>query len=824
MIKVDVVSSPGVLSVPDDFDELVEYAGTKFVPADDKDARHVSKQVTPSLDRVVYRLTFAADISRALAASATIVEIEAYVIDAPSSQSTDQLTVAQRILLGSINVKSKSVAAQLKLIAAVDVDLTAAVNNEKASAISSKQQVDVSRRAKRIVARSNKELLDAHLDMPIIESTTLDIDDSQQSDLSPRASALALLARGVDPASVASYTARIDSARSLAGTSLGIAIVPRARDSLIRDRYFSLIGTSPLSGESTADYSADAVVPVPMLDVTASTLLTATLAFPAALIGSTALIRFTLVDAKGVVVDSIEREIDHAENVRLFSVPTLPPVVQVSRPRLGLGTARVTMTQVDDAATSIELYRKSVSAVGRADAAAYTRVLTVDARRSGPAAVVDVAVDATGPQIFRCVPVGALGTRSHVFSSVVLKPHATGRQSLTVRQHSVSLSARIDTAGVVVEVRNIPPGVIGIDVLRRDVITRTSRSSISRFGVTLVGENVLEPIGFLDESVKQGHIYEYTCALVDRHGSRHDAAAQSTIEYVALVENLVDTSLVNQLVTIIDDDDIDFTFDVISNVIDTNMQSVKNLLDTAALLDLFGDEVKDERELLNNLMAHQVIRHNLTTGESESFGTITSESFSDRALRGINGVKPLAKCNSYRYDVHALLRSPDTLIESLIARATLSGKQHSFKPAKFLHPLALTQGSITSPESRARNHARDEMSFGRVGNVATMDLELAGQVPSVIELDVNRLASRRAVIRWRTTAPNDAYDHFIVMRQHLGTRSFVAAAHNVSDSGIHEMPYEFNDGDTGALRFIVVPVLSDYSLGQEVMSPEIVVN
>lgn len=830
MVKVNIQTETGIMSVPDSFDTLVTVPGITeelVKPSKGHTSVTTKKQQPAALNELAYVIEFGVDVGRALSKSASIVEVAAFRIEQPDNKKqVNALSMTDMILKASMQSKGKSKGIDALKLASVDVDITANVDNGAARSVGTADTGAFMKTVRRVVAKQNKELASTGLDLPILESSILDDRFPRAIKLGARAASQELLITGVDPASVGSLVAQIDSSVSLAGAGIDHAtLVSRDPSDLLRDRYMSLTRPRAPTAHSSTSYGQDAVVPVVVRARRRNTPCSARLKLPATFSDPQFTVRLTLRDAVGAVVESITRQVAHSDNVRLASTPTLAPLVGFGR-RKGLGIGHLSVTQVDPRATSVDVYKKTCSRASRLDTARYVKIASIEAASSDGGKVIALSIDSSSPTVFRCIAVGPTGELAQSFSSVVVNPrNDVGKTARNDLFSSVSVVARNDRGGVVVEIRSVSPGIIAVSMLRRDLTIheRTPTRLTRDDGVILLSESSLAPLTFLDDAVKPGHVYEYSCVFIDRFGTSYPASSVAVIEHVTFIDNLVDTSIRNALLTVIDDDDIDYTFDVITNLITTDLQAVRGLLDAQEVLSFFSSEVKDERDLLQKLLAHQVVRHDLTSGVVESFGVMTGENFSDKALRKINGVAPLRRGNTYRYEVYALLRAPETLLNALTSSKSSAGKTYTFKPSKFLHPLALQAGNITNASSRQRNHARDEMTFGRVGNIAENELSLSTEAAEIVEFGVEKLSARRIALRWKLAADQDVYDHFLIGKEALGVVSMVAAVHNVPRSGKFEHVHEITRSDVGSLRFFVIPVKNDYSLGKEASAPAVTV-
>jgi hypothetical protein len=372
--------------------------------------------------------------------------------------------------------------------------------------------------------------------------------------------------------------------------------------------------------------------------------------------------------------------------------------------------------------------------------------------------------------------------------------------------------------GIQIEIREIPCGTVSVGIERRDLTVRESewRPPLNENGIQRVNDLSVVPVVFTDDSLKERHVYEYRAVLYDKRGDPAPSSRNAFVEYIPLQESIVDTRASNlRISTDADSGELDVTFDIQTTILETNTQALKNLLDEQDLLQFFNDEVQNERELLEKLIAHKIQRIDLQTGEVEDMGIQTGLTFSDLSSQINNGTRPLRVGTTYRYEIFALLRSAETLFENFTKEVVdKSGRKYRFNPTKFLHPLALQLGNITTPESRLRNHARDELGFGRVGNIVRLDVPIANNEASITNTDVRRIDPNRMIVSWRRTAAQREYDHFVVIKENLGRRAFAGVVHNQTRTNTYEFIYELQQNDRGTISFEIIPILSDYTVAR----------
>ena len=819
MVKVALDLERGTVLVRENFDRLVAHdiQRPRFRAARRKGSARFEQPANTLT--VVYDMDFQIDLARSLRRQASCVRVKVIRIEQDAEAQVLRATDAiNKILRAGLIDRKRILEFDDRMIASTTIDIASVIdNNDLRSIAAGRSTDDIVIRRKKVFLKSAEELKESGDDLPVLETSVLDRFQPTLAKRSFRNSACEMLNRGIDPGDVVKLSTKIDSNKAAMGTMLDPAKHPsRDPGDLLRERYFLFINQATAAGnQSSQGFGSSTTIPVYGTVTSVYADLTARIEITSNLIDDEFIVSFELLDDRAIAIDAVSRMVDHAENVRIFNLPLDPPLVQLTSRSNKLGRGRITITQQDHRATSVVIYKKIMNKSLPIGESEYFRIQEIELRVDEGPKTVPIDIDSTNPIIFRCIPIGVTGELASVYTNVVMPPVGIRDYRFLDRFRHVSVIARIDKSGIAVEVREIPCGIAAMTVQRRDLTIHESqfRSIDSDRGVVRVT---------VDTGVKPNHVYEYRCVLYDKFGTSMPATTTATVEFVSLIEDLVDTNLIDQLVTQ-EGDDIDFAFTIQTQVLDTQLQAVKNLIDAQLLDVLFEDDLKTERDQLASLLAHRVVRFNLTTGEVEDFGVISITAFSDAQFRNVNSVKPLRRGNAYRYEVYALLRAPETMFEKLEKTVTEDNQTHTFKPAKFRHPLAQQKGNITTPATRRANHARDEFSFGRVGSIARLDVPIAQDSVGVTNLTLERLDATRIIIRWQTAASSEAYDHFMIAKEILGTRTFVGAAHNITRAGRYEFIHELEEDDMGAIRFFVIPILSSYIAITEASTEEIVI-
>lgn len=304
-----------------------------------------------------------------------------------------------------------------------------------------------------------------------------------------------------------------------------------------------------------------------------------------------------------------------------------------------------------------------------------------------------------------------------------------------------------------------------------------------------------------------------------------DIQSNDVVEYIPLSQNLVDTRVDN--LSIVNDGTVrDVSFDITTKIVPTTLDAVKQALQQQDLLQYFNTEVLNERSTLQKLISYSVIRVDLTTGDRENFGVLPSSKFSDFELGPVNSVSSLQEGHSYRYKISTLLREPETMFSSYTKSVTdtTSGRTYSFLPSKYMHPVALTEGNITSPKTLATRHAKSSFGFGNTGSVTITEITFSIGKPRVINVSANVVNDAIVEVYWKVEGDVSSIDHFLIVKSSAAGREVIGKSHTQQPVPEFYYFHQLDRHDIGEISYIIIPVMMDYVKGSETSSNKVLIN
>lgn len=787
-----------------------------------------------------YEISFIADPQRAVQSNAILVKILASskpFFKQPTSvlAQVNPDALIRNILQKTSVSKDKGRAQASNVFFTHMSDLSARIPNDKATKLfggnSAKDVSTLIKTDKFLKLRPAQELTDSNIVMPVLENSLADRIVPQgvgrPTGLAKFLSLDLVTRRGLDPARISGTPTRsIQSAKKVSSGVIASHTGISKQVSLTDPQRISLFGDLVRGGNVSTHLQLN---PQDFINVVVDNPRT-TIDIKEILKIPTELIQveefyfiFQLVDNTGVELQTINVLVPHSRNVSNLNIPTTPPkmlVLQSGKP----GKNVVNIKQEDKNATNIAIYRKEIKQGIPNNDASYIFVGNIEAKFGQDYRRVEDITNNLNTIIYRAIPVNSSGVMSAEFDSVVVKAIKPRTTKYEKRRNFVSIVGQNTSGAIALEIRDVPPGVCTVSVLKKNLTNFQSTYDLVTKPSLISNSDSNGPIFIVDDDVKENKIYEYKIKLLYLDGDEEFGSNVLVIEHKPVVASVIETVTTKPKV-IVSQNEADIQFSIVSTPNLGGLDLIKKTLEEQGMIDYFNEEIFEQKEKLQNVLAYNITRTNITTSEVEDFGIIADRDFSDRKFGTAKGVKTPFPGNEYRYQIITYLRKPETTIEDSIRNVKIPDKniEYNFSPAKWRHPLATTKGTLTTESTRLRNHAGSVFTLGTIGSVVQVNVSLSDILPSVPEASVQKLNSNSTILQWRVQGQVSKIDHFIILLEMLGMRTVVGKCHNISDTNYFQFVDKLENGEHGKIKYFIVPVYYDYSRGTEAVSNEVIV-
>jgi hypothetical protein len=540
-----------------------------------------------------------------------------------------------------------------------------------------------------------------------------------------------------------------------------------------------------------------------------------------------------LVDAGGVFIDVVEFDIEHGHMLTTFETPTIPPSAVVTSVA---DRTVIDVKQADLGGSMIKVYRRhKVQSADNSER--YQFIADVRARVSdGYVRFTDRLNDTS---LYRFIPVGSSGVMSRTFTDVeVNRQNSSG--VLTRKHHpTAAFTVERSDAGALVALTNVSSDVVAIALLRRHAGQGDFAYILDSVKLTASDAS----IRFTDESVRGGRSYEYRLMLYMTDGTSVQSLMTAFYEHITGVDVGVQINVTDPVITHVrgSNDDRAATYDVTFSITSIVKQSQDDILYAAlnalGVADVFVGELDAIRDNFAKLVAHGVKRVNLNTGYVEDFGVITAHVFSDIEHGRRRAVTTLAPGVNYRYLITTYVRTPEALFDgftkvktassmfdaSVEGASNLTTASYTLRPSKSLHPSVARTGAISTATKRSLLHARDELSYGALGNIRTIDVTIPTRSVNVTSVNASKVGQHSVIVTWHITGDPSHVDHFVISCMNGGIRYFVAVAHALDGASTFEYRHDVASSIVGSTMYSVLVISSNLVGGQPVEATEVVI-
>ena len=508
-----------------------------------------------------------------------------------------------------------------------------------------------------------------------------------------------------------------------------------------------------------------------------------------------------LLSDKGVLLAENGQSVQHSKQVNDFVTPSIPPIIEVATLKAGVNSIGV--KQKDPHATRMKVFRRvaPVYTGGANTGTPWVEILDTTTTKSDDEIRFKDAVGSSSTILYRAISLGINSRPTDIFSSAVARPPKELKQVNTAALSAIakySLSENI----VVIAVSDIPIDSVCVAVRRYNTTNYSlaEKAAGTGRGFEYVGAQVRDQVvyvpgsgnksvTFRDTSIKSGTRYRYVPVATTKAG-KEVIGTEALIDIVdAQTEDAKVALSVSSPVYASSNGIASVTFNLDAKFTDFGFDEVRRSLNVAGQGTLFNEDVFQERDKFAQLINFLVERENYRTGIVESFGVYETGEFTDNSdTRAEKNISPLRMGDKYSYKITALVRSAETLLQTLLESTIdiTTLMKFSSDISKFRNPMAL-KGTL---QSTAR-----QSDFSKPSGLEPTDPFLAGRTSVEVSYDVTipvepgrtnvvTADPRRdnVLVKWSYNGPTSALDHFQVFVCANGGRQMIGTVHPDGDA------------------------------------------
>jgi hypothetical protein len=533
---------------------------------------------------------------------------------------------------------------------------------------------------------------------------------------------------------------------------------------------------------------------------------------------------FELNNGEGQLIQTEKRFVAHGSNISNI-IPTKEPTVK-SVPINVPGRALFEITQEDSNSKGIYIYRREINPNNQLSKSSYKLIGKVPLLK-GAKAFYEDKIKTINNAIYRFVPYVTDEMPGSIFTSAAVRFYRSGiikKEKYYRRQNSGVLFYNILDTYIEILLSQYSINAIEAKIYRRNVTNHQKEYDL--VGISTLRNNSDTPISFKDYNVKNNYMYEYKAVLIYPDGSKQTAPNTIVVRYSPIQQNIAVTKISNLNITTYEGLQ-DVTFNIEYSLSEKDFELIKKLFKEQNLVSEYQRNIIENKDKLKTLLAYKIVRFNLTTGDIEDFGVITSTSFSDRQFGLSRSVKNLDSASEYVYKVITYIRSPETLMPKLTrtVATTVEGKlaNYTLNPYKWLQPVTLTEGNIVTDRTLLTNHAKQPLIQGNVVDVQNIPINLSKILPVLSNANATQVQERSILIEWKVDGDLEKIDHFVIKLEMTNLTTIVGTVHNISSNNTFKFLDLLTDGESGSLSYNIVPMYYDYTQGAPIKTNTIVI-
>lgn len=742
----------------------------------------------------------------------------------------DAKEVIKNVLSDMASAKSALKHQENYVIQSKNSDITAHINNEIVSMMAAGKTVDnipqtYTHKLRSVSAGSLKESNDVK---PVLDFMNMQVDNihnqvsSSYDQETKKLSQSMILKHGLDPSEVANLDAKVgQSFDSFQGTfkPSNVKVGKNSTMDKLHDHVMlnkGIQGIQASAKEMNENQLINVVISEPVRDVEVP--VTVKFFPPKKVIGSKdsvdVFVKFILKDSNtGSAIDSVTIPLDIPKHTRFYWTPTSAPVVKVTKAEIS-SKVNLEIKQTSVNANEVHVFKKVVHTTNvQNDDYVLVGVHPVTENQR---IIVSVDMPLKNAYIYRVIPAHS-GVLGYSYNNIVIRP----KRYTPVT--AISLTSHVIDEGLQLEARHLPPETISVQFLQRNLtVFEKEFTSISEPILIEDTTRRADYVSYIASNVQTNHVYEFACRIYQSTGVQM-ISGNEIIEYILPEPGKIDVTVRDIIVSHDDEPNVSFTVDV--NILDSNIDLIKSMLEKQGIKSYFEGDIAKQRDQLKSLLSYSVHRIDLNTGVREDLGVITQPTFNDKNVRRIYSASSLKYGHKYRYQITPLARAPETLFDAFkkTSQDPVTKKAYSFEPSKFLHPITKKTGMIVTAAGLATKFSKNAFEHGAIGATHNVEITL-DQSPSIVaDPGAEKINRYYNSVSWKLQGELSNVDHFIIMKEFHGMRVLLGTAHSSFQHGHCQWLHKLGPRDKGEIKYVIVPVLNDYKHGNQITSNSLVI-
>lgn len=564
---------------------------------------------------------------------------------------------------------------------------------------------------------------------------------------------------------------------------------------------------------------------------------------------STLAMRVRLIHDKKTPGSSKLYTVKHKSQVDEMLTPDLSPQVSSGQNSKNPSVIRLRINQEDDIATSVNILRRKITKDKEDPDYKFKEIENVRVASSrGAILYTDRDVSNIHPVAYeyRVVPVGPTGSESPEHTGSVVVPGIKPQVGMSATRHAdtdinVAMSAinMYDRVGITID--SIPDDVVAIRLMKESLVSDSFFSnSESRYSSVVpsgtktsiinVGKGITS-ITVEDEDVVPEHTYRYKCILRRPRYPEVEANEEEVIKYIKpRVRTPIEASLVDAKMTGNTATGHTVSFNLNTEFSDPGLELLGEIFAASGISGNFIEDIRKNRDQLQEVPAFLVNRVDMFTGKSVSLGLYSPGEFEDNPELQRKIKAQLVPGRKYKYIAKLSIRPPEAFFKKAVTSIDVQNRallglsetdRYEVLAQRFMSGFGATSGlpSETNLNNLSSMGLTGQFELGKTG----IELEETFSIPYPASKIVRSEAvpgKRENTVYWKVEGDPFDIDGYLVLLNYKGRRGVIGSvpSRKYEDNKFRDKIYH---KELGALSYSVIPVYNDGSFGKVVETNKI---
>ena len=556
--------------------------------------------------------------------------------------------------------------------------------------------------------------------------------------------------------------------------------------------------------------------------------------------------RVRLIHDRKTPGSSVIYTIDHKNQVDDFLTPDVKPEISSGQKSKNPSEIRLRISQEDDIATSVNILRRKITDDREDPDFKFREIenVAVSAER-GAILYTDRDVSNIHPSAYeyRAIPVGPTGSPSPEHTASVIVPGVKPVVGITVSRYSevdnnVAMSAvnLYDRVGITVE--SIPDDVVSIRLVKESLVSDSFFSNSEKrykpvipvgekSSIVNVGKGVTS-VTIEDADVVPEQFYRYKCILRRPRYPEIEANEEELIHYIKpRVRTPINASIVNPKLEGDISKGYTVSFDLNADFSDPGLELLGEIFAASGVSGNFIEDIRNNRDKLQDVPAFLVSRVNMVTGKSVMLGLFSPGEFKDDPELQRRVGSSIKSGVGYKYIAKLSIRPPEAFFKSAVTSIDVQNKsllglseteRYEVLAQRFLSGFGATSGLAS--ESDLNN-------FSDMGLIAQFELGKTGielEEKILVPYPESRLTDiqaeskkRENIVMWKVDGDPFDFDGFLIILNYKGRRGIIGSVPATSTSDFKyrdKLYYE----ELEPLSYGIMPVYNNGRVGKIVQT------